>query len=325
MVGPPGGPAPVPGVAPGRDGRRRTQCGRPSAFPPILVIGLVGLLLGASLPLAGFSSRPAERIATSVAHLASELVLTLIPSPAAGSAPLLANVSVTVSGGHAPFNVSLCFGVADHQSPTANCGTGATGWSGTSDLHFAHLYSSPGNFSVTGIATDGAGDGVGSTALIVVTPPSVLNATVDERTTTGNAPLAVTFNESVAGGTLPITLQWAFGDGTSGSELPGVPVTHVYRAVGTFTPILTVADGAGHRTVRSAGPVTVTAAPGTPFPGSVGMPSPLELGGAFVATALALGVLVPLLQRRRWRREGNALVDELEHDLADRSPPRRPP
>jgi PKD repeat protein len=288
-------------------------------------VALLALVFSALL-LAPFSGTGGRRVAAALSPDSQPTdvpVLTLIPAPASGSAPFFVNVSVSVSGGHAPYNLSLCFGTMDHQSPPTNCGTGASNWAGLTPLEFGHLYTAPGNYSVTGIATDRTGAGVGSTALIVVTDRSVLNATVEERTTSGTAPLSVTFNESVAGGTPPITLQWTFGDGAAGSELPGVPIVHVFVSAGTFTPSLTVTDGAGHRTVRTLAPVTV-AAPASGdhgFPGSSSGPSWLELGGAFTLSAVAVAILVPVLQRRRWRQEGNSLVAELEREAGASSGP----
>ena len=227
------------------------------------------LVLAVVLSVSGLAAAPVTDragptpVSGALLRVADTPILTLVPSPASGNAPLLVNVSVTVSGGEAPYNLSLCFGTVDHESSSPDCGTGAAGWNGSTALYFQHLYETPGNFSVTGVATDHDGAGVGSTALIVVTDRSALNATVEERTTSGPAPLSVTFDESVAGGTAPITLQWSFGDGTVGSELPGVPVVHVYESAGTFTPTLTVTDGAGHRTIRTLAPVTVSVTSGS--------------------------------------------------------------
>ncbi|MCI4327164.1 MAG: PKD domain-containing protein [Thermoplasmata archaeon] len=282
------------------------------------------LFLLAAAPIAA-PTAPGSPESSELRSATDAPVLTLVPSPESGSAPLLVNLSVAVAGGEAPYHLSVCFGTVDHQTPAPDCGVGASEWNGTSARYFQQLYRTPGNYSVTGVVTDSRGAGEGSTALIVVTPQSSLSATAYERTTSGTAPLSVTFNESVAGGTPPITLQWAFGDGSSGSELPGVPVVHVYQAAGTFTPTLTVTDGAGHRTTQVLGPITVAAPParGPGLPGTSGGPSWIELGATFAVAAIAVGLLVRLLQTRRLRKEGNALIAELERDPRGR-PPRQP-
>ncbi|MFI5414981.1 MAG: PKD domain-containing protein [Candidatus Lutacidiplasmatales archaeon] len=303
------------------DGHRRTLARgagvrpvRSAGFASVVWLAVVvalGTMAGAApLPL----GHPAPgAVVASALVVVDRPILTLVPSPETGNAPLEVNVTVGVTGGAAPYNLSLCFGTSDHTSPAPNCGVGASGWNGTTNLVFSHVYSTPGNFSVTGIATDAKGSGVGSTALIVVTDRSVLAATADERTSGGSAPLSVTFNESVAGGTPPITLQWTFGDGTSGSELPDVPVVHVYESPGTFAPVLTVTDGAGHRTAQVL-PVITVSAPGHQGLGGVGAAPPagwLEIIGAFAIAAFAAGSVAVIVQHRRWRREGNELVAEL--------------
>jgi hypothetical protein len=319
-----------------RGGRKRGRSPReprPNVRPlqpiPTLAAGLLTLLL--LMGFAGLAPAPpvaAEPRSTFDLEPASDTpVLTLVPSPGSGSAPLVVNLTVTVSGGQAPYNLSVCFGTVDHQSPSPNCGVGAADWNGTSALYFEQTYRAAGNYSVTGIVTDSQGSGEGSTALIVVTPQSSLSATAYERTTSGTEPLSVTFNETVAGGTPPITLQWAFGDGTSGSELPGVPVVHVYETPGTFTPTLTVTDGAGHRTTQILGPISVASTSGLSagLLGTPGGPSWLELGATFAVAAVTVGLLVPIVQNRQLRKEGDALIAELERGRPGCPPRHRAP
>ncbi|MCI4325603.1 MAG: PKD domain-containing protein [Thermoplasmata archaeon] len=249
-------------------------------------------------------------------------ILSLAVSPSVGNAPLFVNVTVSVSDGVGPYNLSVCFGTADHQSPAPNCGVGNSTWSGSSPLDFSHVYLNSGNFSVVAIASDARGAGVGSTALIVVTDQNSLGASAVELTGSGPAPLTATFNETVAGGTPPITLQWTFGDGTSGSELPGVPVHHLYESPGVFTPQLTVTDSAGHRTVRTLPSITVTAGATSPF--SQGSTPVFVLLAALAGTILAAGLGFRFAQTRRWRREGDELVARLQTG-PPRPPNRMPP
>jgi PKD repeat protein len=241
-------------------------------------------------------------------------VLSLVPTPQTGGAPLPVNVTAGASSGVPPYTLSVCFATADHSSPPASCNGTVTGWNGTTPLRFPHLYESPGNYSVTGLLTDARGAGVGSTILIVVTTASSLVAQASESGTAGVAPFSVQFTETVAGETPPVSIQWQFGDGSSGSSLPGVPVTHVYGSPGTYWPSLVVSDGGGHRTVRTLPSVVVSAS----GPGLLGLGGSSAGGaillesGLFVLAAAVAVVLVRRGLRRRWRREGNELIDQIQ-------------
>ncbi|MCI4334180.1 MAG: PKD domain-containing protein [Thermoplasmata archaeon] len=240
-------------------------------------------------------------------------VLSLIPTPQTGGAPLPVNVSASVSSGVAPFTVSVCFATSDHSSPPSSCNGTVSGWNGATPLRFPHLYANPGNYSVTGILTDARGAGVGSTVLIVVTNGSALQARATESGTAGVAPFSVQFTETVAGETPPLSIQWLYGDGSTGSSLPGLPVTHVYSSPGNYWPSLVVADGAGHRTVRALPTVAVSAPTGGLLGLGGGNPwgAILLEAGLFVLAAVVTVVLVRGGLRRRWRREGNELIDRI--------------
>jgi len=287
---------------------------RPPTDRYVLPLVAIALLLVVAIPGSAGASPP--RAATSLrsaSGVADSLVLTLVPAPATGNVPVEVNVTARIGGGTAPYNLSLCFGTQDHTSPPPNCGTGTSGWSGTTSLVYSHTYASPGNFSVTGIATDARGQGVGSTALIVVTDRNALAANAIELTGSGPAPLAATFNESVSGGTPPITLQWSFGDGSSGSELPGIPVTHVYQTPGVYTPRLTVTDGAGHSTVRTLAAITASAGAGSGggLSGALGPTGLADLVVVFAGAAAVVAGAVRFAVLRRWRTEGDQLVASL--------------
>lgn len=67
---------------------------------------------------------------------------------------------------------------------------------------------------------------------------------------TGNAPLYVTFEATVAGGTAPYTYDWDFGDSTAHAST--ADTAHEYTKGGTFTVILKVGDSAGHSATDSS-------------------------------------------------------------------------
>jgi len=271
---------------------------------------------------------PTQRGVTTGLSNVDGLVLSLVPAPERGNSPLAVNVTATITGGTAPYSLSVCFSIADHSSLTPDCAPMVTGWNGASPLVFPHVYSLPGNYSVLGIASDARGSSVGSTALIVVTSGGALVVAATESIDSGAAPLAVTFTATVTGGTPPESIQWSFGDGASGSAAPGSPVTHVYAQEGRFVPQILVSDAAGHLAAQSLAPVSVGGASNSPatwggLSPSDGASAVLTVLSAAIVGVAAVAVGIRFYQVRRWRREGSALVQELEE--GPRSPTRPPP
>lgn len=277
---------------------------------------------GPSAAGAGAALEPVRALADPVG-----LVLDLVPSPELGPAPLAVNVTASIGGGTPPYALTVCFGTADHTSPTGSCQPTISNWSGSRPIVLTHVFSSVGNFSVLGLANDSAGESVGSTALVAVTNAAPLIVSAVEQTTAGSAPLSVSFNESVTGPSTTIALSWEFGDGTSLPGAPGVPVTHVYVSVGTYQPMLIVSDSAGHRSTQSLPPITVN--PAHPLARSavsgLGTTAEGELVAAFVGAAAVAAVTVASVRRRRWRREGNELVEWLRDSERSRTEPPRTP
>lgn len=122
-----------------------------------------------------------------------------------------------------------------------NFGDGSSG----TGLTAPHTYNRAGTYDVTFTASNEAGED-SRTRTIEVTPapePARI-ASVDA------SPNPVEENESVrfrsdAEGDAPLTYEWDFGDGTSGT---GEAPTHTYEAPGTYTARLTVSNEAGEDT-----------------------------------------------------------------------------
>jgi PKD repeat protein len=104
-------------------------------------------------------------------------------------------------------------------------------------------------------------------------------AAVAASTTSGLAPLAVTFNgagSSDPDGTI-VSYQWAFGDGTSAA---GATASKTYSVAGSYTAVLTVTDNAGLSSSKSvviavqapASQPPVAAVSATPTSGPVSLP-----------------------------------------------------
>jgi PKD repeat protein len=129
-----------------------------------------------------------------------------------------------------------------------------------------------------------------ATDVFPVTAFAPLGVTTLLSTTSGSAPLTVTFQADAYGGHGPPYLYaWSFGDGGVAS---GANATHTFDSTGTYTITLNVTDVAGTSTERTW---TVTVST------SLGAVAPfLFLGaGAAVGTVVALGAV---LARRRSRR-----------------------
>ena len=238
--------------------------------------------------------------------------LTLEATPDQGTAPLSVTITASSNGAAAPDSLLVCFG----DGPT--CGTGPIGWSGSVPFTFDHVYSTAGNFTVTGTLENSTGAVVvGATVEVVVGSASEVVVDGSLLPASGDSPLPVQFLVAVSGGTAPYTIEWAFGDGAVGSSIPGQPVTHTYTAAGTYTPTITVTDSVGHETIQSLGPVTVehpttfAGLPGSYFGVPTGILVGLALGGAAIA-----GILVGRLSKRRrqkeLRKEGEQLVRGME-------------
>ena len=67
-------------------------------------------------------------------------------------------------------------------------------------------------------------------------------AEIEEETYKAKPGEEVQFSCSVLGGYDPLTLEWDFGDGSTGT---GINPTHIYETKGTYTATLTVTDGKG--------------------------------------------------------------------------------
>ncbi|OPX21459.1 MAG: hypothetical protein B1H03_06575, partial [Planctomycetales bacterium 4484_113] len=79
---------------------------------------------------------------------------------------------------------------------------------------------------------------------------------ISANTTSGTAPLTVSFTSTVSGGTSPYAYSWTFGDGeTSTSANP----THTFTSAGSFTTRLRVTDDKGNSANSNSRTITVTA------------------------------------------------------------------
>jgi PKD repeat protein len=123
----------------------------------------------------------------------------------AGSAPLSANFSVTLSGGHLANPASTFWQFGDGQNAT-----GAA---------VQHVYANPGFYEVLALASDGFGGHASEAFLMDVyapgaPPPTVISASVTPAVDVPRGTL-VNYSGQAIGADGPYTLLWSLGDGES--------------------------------------------------------------------------------------------------------------
>ena len=153
-------------------------------------------------------------------------VANFTAEPKSGPAPLLVQFTDTSQGN--PGKYSWRFG------------DGGT----STEKHPYHLYTSPGNYTVSLTVSNKAGSDTRTiTDLITVTSRPV--AEFSANVTSGVSPLAVQFNDISTGH--PTSWLWKFGDGGDSNEQNPV---HVFTHQGTYSVQLTAWNDAGTSTVR---------------------------------------------------------------------------
>lgn len=240
--------------------------------------------------------------------------LTLSATPAVVGAPGNVTVVASSNGPAGPYILGVCFGDG---SP---CVTGPPDWNGSEPVSLVHEYLVPGNFSIQGNLSALNGTLLtGASAAVLVLAGTSLFVETAASPVGGSAPLAASFEATVSGGTPPYSVQWSFGDGTVGSSVPGVPVTHVYGSAGTYTATVRVQDAAGHTNASVLPAIVVRPGGGTVLPAEIlGVPT-LGVITLLLVAAAGVGVLVGRwslgrTRERQLRKEGEDLVRELERE-----------
>jgi PKD repeat protein len=193
----------------------------------------------------------------------SDLTDVITVFPVVTPDPLLASISVDSQTGDAPLTVNF-----DGSNSTGSIteyswvfGDGGVG-SGNSA---SYTYQSSGTYTVVLTIKDGAGQTEQASAVITVTEPPPTDppvAVMSVSVTSGDAPLTVSFNGNGSTSLVPPIsfYNWGFGDSSSGN---GASVEHVYSQPGSYTAVLTVADGNG---VSEEVSTTITVAAPLPDP-----------------------------------------------------------
>ena len=247
-------------------------------------------------------------------------VLSFSATPGNGTAPLNVTLDFAVTGGTSPFDLEYCVsGPFAAPNASTSCSSASTvqqhyWWNGTSLSILVQLNAS-GNYTINAWVYDLTGRPSSAQATLLVTPPPAIAPLAARASYV--APSAVTtlgatygFVTTVTGGVAPYDIQWAFGDGTSGSAVAGATARHTYTVSGTYVALLTVTDARGQRATATVGPLVVAiplAAGTTPWWASTAV-----LGVAALIGILSAAILVGTMQRLSRRREALNWLRELE-------------
>lgn len=171
----------------------------------------------------------------------------------------VASFTASPTSGCAPLNVTF-----------TNTSTGATSYSwdfGNGNTSTATspgaIFSTPGTFTVTLIATNGSSSTFTSTITVFSSPTASFNTSA--MPSCPGQLVTFTDNSTVGSGALS-SWSWDFGDGNGQTTATG-SVTHSYTLAGTFpvTMIVTDANGCSNSIIKS---VTIAPAPVASFTGS---------------------------------------------------------
>jgi len=203
---------------------------------------------------------------TAVTVVLGMTVVVLLTGCTAINSPPVASFTRTPSSGEAPLNVS--FNASASSDPDGSIVSYAWDFGdggSASGVTATHTYTSAGTYTARLTVTDNDGDTDSATRTIQVSAPPIPNtpptASFSASPTSGQAPLAVTFNASASfdpDGSIT-SYAWSFGDGGSSS---GVTTSHTYTSAGTYTAQLTVTDNGGAtdsatRTIQVSAPPPV--------------------------------------------------------------------
>ncbi len=241
--------------------------------------------------------------------------LALAPVAYTGAVPFTVVLDGNVTGGVAPYRVSVDWG---------DNSTFANGTYAGPALTFTHTYATAGRFEVVASASDSSDESTIVSFPIVAVRSSPMSAVGEFAATVGPGPVAAAAEVNVTGGTAPYTIQFQWGDGTVSSAANGGLAVHLYATVGLYHPYANVTDASGQSLRVGLGTVNVTAENGTTSasPGGGGLVPSGAGGWQMVGVAAAIGVAVgaaaamglALTTRARTvRKEGEGIAQALEH------------
>jgi PKD repeat protein len=161
------------------------------------------------------------------------------------NSPPNAAIQANTDHGTAPLEVLFDAGISSDPDGsiveyTWSFGDGGSG----AGMNAAHVYTTPGSYTVTLTVADNAGATDSTQMVIDVGANAAPVAVISAQPLAGKAPLAVEMNgegSADSDGSI-VSHSWDLGDGTAAE---GYSISHVYNVAGTYTITLTVTDDKG--------------------------------------------------------------------------------
>jgi len=224
------------------DGQTQSYTGQPAAISHTYRSAGSYLVVVTGIDALGDTSTSTTSINVTNRPQPTVSLLTTTPSPQVGQAVTFTAVIQPAQG-------------TTIQSVQLDFGDGTSGTLSGNATSFTHIYQNAGQYVVTAIATDSAGQtGSASIAIIVVprSAPSVsIQVNANPASLATQQPVSFTATPGpLQTGVSVVQYDWNFGDGTTRTTSSGT-TTHAYTLVGTYTVSVTATMSDGTRATSS--------------------------------------------------------------------------
>jgi PKD domain len=224
------------------DGQTQTYTGQPAAISHTYRSPGSFLVVVTGIDALGDTSTTTTSV-TVAARPALTVTISASPAQPAANTVVTFTITATPTTGNAITSIVIDFGDGSRGTINGNAST------------VQHVYTSPGQYVVTAVATDSSSSTGSASTVIIVGTFTAPTPAFTLSPSSGTTATTFQFNASDSQPQANITdYTWDFGDGTTGT---GQTTTHKYTTTGTFTVRLTITDNAG-RTATTSKTVAVT-------------------------------------------------------------------